>query len=75
MQRCARAPSRRLRADTAHQNACDHLSGFQVGGRYLVVLYHQMNKQTKKLDIAQKREELEKIREKYGISRDDEEPR
>jgi pre-mRNA branch site protein p14 len=26
------------------KNACDHLSGFNVGGRYLVVLYYQAAK-------------------------------
>ncbi|UYV82926.1 SF3B6 [Cordylochernes scorpioides] len=26
------------------KNACDHLSGFNVCGRYLVVLYYQSNK-------------------------------
>ena len=26
------------------KQACDHLSGFNIGGRYLVVLYYQANK-------------------------------
>ena len=26
------------------KNACEHLSGFNVGGRYLSVLYYQLNK-------------------------------
>lgn len=26
------------------KNACEHLSGFNVAGRYLVVLYHQTSK-------------------------------
>ena len=26
------------------KNACEHLSGFNVMGRYLVVLYHQPKK-------------------------------
>ena len=26
------------------KNACEHLSGFNVGGRYLSVLYYQVNK-------------------------------
>lgn len=28
------------------KNACDHLSGFNVCNRYLVVLYYQANKVT-----------------------------
>ncbi|XP_065843612.1 splicing factor 3B subunit 6-like [Oscarella lobularis] len=49
------------------KNACDHLQGFNVCNRYLVVLYYQPNKMFKKLDKGKKQEELEKVKEKYGV--------
>ena len=42
--------------------AVDHLSGFNVGGRYLVVLYYQPAKFEKRADAAQKQKELEELR-------------
>lgn len=50
------------------KNACDHLSGFNVCNRYLVVLYYQPNKTYKKLDQNKKAEELDKMKAKYGLS-------
>ena len=32
------------------KNACEHLAGFNVMGRYIVVLYHQPQKLQKKLE-------------------------
>ncbi|CAH3133422.1 unnamed protein product [Porites lobata] len=52
------------------KNACDHLSGFNVCNRYLVVLYYQSTKAFQKLDKEKKRQELEKMKEKYGINKD-----
>ncbi|KAM7426130.1 Splicing factor3B subunit 6 [Porites harrisoni] len=52
------------------KNACDHLSGFNVCNRYLVVLYYQSTKAFQKLDREKKRQELEKMKEKYGINKD-----
>jgi pre-mRNA branch site protein p14 len=59
--------------------AVDHLSGFNVGGRYLVVLYYQPAKFEKKADAEQKQKELEELRRKVqakkaelGIQQDDE---
>jgi pre-mRNA branch site protein p14 len=49
------------------KNAVDHLSGFNVCGRYLIVLYYQPNKVTKKAELKKKEEELQKLREKMGI--------
>merc|ERR1712018_79011 len=40
------------------KNACDHLSGFNVCNRYLVVLYYQANKAFKKIDADKKEAEL-----------------
>jgi pre-mRNA branch site protein p14 len=50
------------------KNACDHLSGFNVCNRYLVVLYYQPNKTYKKVDTGKKEEELDKMKAKYGLS-------
>lgn len=53
------------------KNACDHLSGFNVCNRYLVVLYYQSNKAFKRVDVDKKQEELNNIKSKYNISTDD----
>lgn len=50
------------------KNACDHLSGFNVCNRYLVVLYHQPEKIVKKMDIEKEKELIQKTKQKYGIS-------
>lgn len=50
------------------KNACDHLSGFNVCGRYLVVLYYQANRAFKKIDQDKKQAELDKMKAKYGLS-------
>ncbi len=50
------------------KNACDHLSGFNVCNRYLVVLYYQPSKAFKKLDMEKKEAELMAMKSKYGLS-------
>ncbi|XP_022317476.1 splicing factor 3B subunit 6-like [Crassostrea virginica] len=50
------------------KNACDHLSGFNVCNRYLVVLYFQPNKAFKKTDDTKKKEDIDKMKQKYGLS-------
>ncbi|XP_011417233.1 splicing factor 3B subunit 6-like [Crassostrea angulata] len=50
------------------KNACDHLSGFNVCNRYLVVLYFQPNKAFKKTDDNKKKEDIDKMKQKYGLS-------
>lgn len=52
------------------KNACDHLSGFNVCNRYLVVLYYQPTKAFKKVDTDKKKEELEKMKAKFGLDGD-----
>lgn len=42
--------------------AVDHLSGFNVGGRYLVVLYYQPAKFQKRAEAEEKQLELEELR-------------
>lgn len=53
------------------KNACDHLSGFNVCNRYLVVLYYQSTKAFKRVDVDKKQEEIDKMKTKYNISSDD----
>merc|ERR1712142_629676 len=50
------------------KNACDHLSGFNVCGRYLVVLYYQANKAFEKLDAQKKADDLQRMKDKYNIN-------
>ena len=44
--------------------AVDHLSGFNVGGRYLVVLYYQPAKIQKRNELQEKEKELQLLRKK-----------
>ena len=44
--------------------AVDHLSGFNVGGRYLVVLYYQPAKFQKRTEIEDKEKDLQVLRKK-----------
>merc|ERR1711973_921388 len=53
------------------KNACDHLSGFNVCNRYLVVLYYQPTKAFKKVDTDKKKEEIEKMKAKFGLNEDE----
>ncbi len=50
------------------KNACDHLSGFNVCNRYLVVLYYQANKAFKKVDADKKEADLAAMKAKYGLA-------
>ncbi|CEL94115.1 unnamed protein product [Vitrella brassicaformis CCMP3155] len=49
------------------KNAVDHLSGFHVAGRYLVVLYYNAAKLQKKKDAEKQKEELAELRRKFGV--------
>jgi RNA recognition motif-containing protein len=44
------------------KNAVDHLSGFNVCGRYLIVLYYQASKMQLKADNQKKRRELDELK-------------
>ncbi|XP_046573196.1 splicing factor 3B subunit 6-like [Haliotis rubra] len=50
------------------KNACDHLSGFNVCNRYLVVLYYQSTKAFKKTDTDKKKQDIQDMKAKYGLS-------
>jgi pre-mRNA branch site protein p14 len=46
------------------KNAVDHLSGFNVGGRYLIVLYYQPAKFEKREHLEEKEKEVQLLRKK-----------
>ncbi|KAL5572030.1 hypothetical protein UlMin_021627 [Ulmus minor] len=52
------------------KTAVDHLLGFNVANRYLIVLYYQQAKMSKKFD-QKKEEEIARMQEKYGVSTKD----
>jgi len=49
------------------KTAVDHLNGFNVAGRYLIVLYYQQTRLHKKMDLAKKKEELDRLRQQHGV--------
>ncbi|KAG2236009.1 hypothetical protein INT48_008101 [Thamnidium elegans] len=49
------------------KNACEHLQGFNILGRYLIVLYYQQNKITKKMNLQKKEEEIKEMKATVGI--------
>ena len=49
--------------------AVDHLSGFNVGGRYLVVLYYQPAKFQKRAETEEKQKELEELRKRVTANK------
>ncbi|CAN0135427.1 unnamed protein product [Ectocarpus sp. 6 AP-2014] len=60
--------------------AVDHLSGFNVCGRYLIVLYYQARrfalfflpaKMAKRMDQQAKKKELEELRAKLKVAREE----
>lgn len=50
------------------KSACEHLSGFNLLGRYLIVLYWQPNKLTKRAAVEKQREELDALKAKYSMA-------
>ncbi|KAJ9053522.1 hypothetical protein DSO57_1023463 [Entomophthora muscae] len=50
------------------KSACEHLQGFNIQGRYLVVLYHQPAKQAKKIDNVRKEADLEELKRRHNIA-------
>lgn len=49
------------------KNALDHLSGFNVCGRYLVCLYYQQTKMQKRMDTEREQKELAEMRQRLGL--------
>ena len=52
------------------KTAVEHLSGFNIRNRYLIVLYHQQGKATKRQDLDRRERELREMQAKHGIDRD-----
>ena len=56
------------------KNALDHLNGFHMQERYIVVLYHMPAKQdaaAAKAELARREEELAALKQKHDIGDDD----
>uniref|UniRef100_A0A7S0X1R3 RRM domain-containing protein n=1 Tax=Chlamydomonas leiostraca TaxID=1034604 RepID=A0A7S0X1R3_9CHLO len=47
--------------------ACDHLSGFNVANRYLIVLYYNPQRMGKKVSTKEQEEQLRNLQTKYGV--------
>lgn len=47
------------------KKALDHLSGFNVGNRYIVVLYYNKGKMEEKRSVQQRKAEVAKLKEQY----------
>ncbi|XP_052199511.1 uncharacterized protein LOC127806326 [Diospyros lotus] len=53
------------------KTAVDHLSGFNVANRYLIVLYYQHAKMSKKFDHKKKEDKITRLQKKYDLSTKD----
>jgi pre-mRNA branch site protein p14 len=51
------------------KNAVDHLSGFNVCGRYLIVLYYQPTRQQLAQDNDTKKKQIEEMKNRYGLGK------
>mmetsp|Transcript_33301 Transcript_33301/g.33914 ORF Transcript_33301/g.33914 Transcript_33301/m.33914 type:complete len:127 (+) Transcript_33301:66-446(+) len=54
------------------KNAVDHLSGFNVCGRYLIVLYYQATRMQKRMDNIKKKKDIDDLKAAYGLDKEDE---
>ena len=49
------------------KQAMDNLSGFNVAGRYLVLLYYNTDKMKARNTVFQQQEEIRLMKEKHGV--------
>ncbi|CAO1629935.1 unnamed protein product [Sympodiomycopsis kandeliae] len=49
------------------KQALDHLNGYHLNDRYIVVLYHMPSRQASKTDLARREQELKEIKERHNI--------
>lgn len=49
------------------KTACDHLSGFNVANRYLIVLYWSSLRTNKKLSTKDQEAQIKAMQEKHGV--------
>ncbi len=52
------------------KSAVEKLKGFNVCGRYLIVLYFQASKVQKRVDSDKRKAEIDDIKTKYGVDTD-----
>lgn len=52
------------------KTACEHLSGFNVSNRYLVVLYYQATKAWVRMDSEKAKQKLEELKDRYKLGGD-----
>ncbi|PWN46626.1 hypothetical protein IE53DRAFT_391209, partial [Violaceomyces palustris] len=52
------------------KSALDHLNGFHLQERYIVVLFHMPSRQAAKADLAKREAELERLKAKHDIKDD-----
>lgn len=49
------------------KTAVDHLSGFNVQNRYLIIIYHNSSRHKQKLGLKEQEAELRRMQEKHGV--------
>lgn len=47
------------------KKACEHLSGFNVGNRYIVVLYYNKQRMEDKKSARQRKSDIEELKQQY----------
>ena len=55
------------------KNACEHLSGYNLLGRYLIVLYYQPDKNAKKRELERQQKEIDEYKAKIAFDQGDKE--
>lgn len=50
------------------KRACEHLSGYNLLGRYLIVLYYQPDKMAKRREAERQQREIDEIKAKQALS-------
>lgn len=51
------------------KNAVDHLSGFNVAGRYLVVIYYQASRKYKDADPEVAAKQISDLKNAFGLAK------
>uniref|UniRef100_A0A0N4Z0T5 RRM domain-containing protein n=1 Tax=Parastrongyloides trichosuri TaxID=131310 RepID=A0A0N4Z0T5_PARTI len=52
------------------KQAYEHLNGYNVHNRYLVILYYQATKAYRNMDTEKARQKLEEVKQRYGLGGD-----
>ena len=51
----------------SHALAADHLSGFNVSNRYLIVLFFSGKRQTAKVELQKQEAEIAELKKRHGV--------